>query len=132
MIAKKSASKSQKIATAPSETAGTGTPFDQILAVEQQEKERMQIEIDAMRKAEEETRQSCAKKEGEVEQELREKAKEELKRYKEEALSPLLKIAEGEAAEAAKRLEELYRKNAEPLADTMTKKFLESPSLLSV
>jgi len=132
MIAKKSASKSQKLATTPAEPTKGGTPFDQILATEQQEKERAQIEIDAMRKVEEETRQSCAKKECEMEQELREKAKEDLKKYKEETLSPLLKIAEGEAAEAAKRLEELYKKNAESLTDTIAKKLTEPTSLLSL
>ena len=132
MIAKKSASKSQKTATAPAEMAKGDTPFDQILTTEQREKERAQIEIDAMRKVEEETRQSCAKKESESEQELREKAKDDLKKYKEETLSPLLKIAEGEAAEAAKRLEELYGKNAESLAEEITKKLTAPTSLLSL
>ncbi|MDD3896270.1 MAG: hypothetical protein PHU04_00275 [Candidatus Peribacteraceae bacterium] len=132
MIAKKSASKSQKIATNPAETAQGDTPFDQIIATEQREKARVQIEIDAMRKAEEESRQSCAKKEYEAEQELREKAKGDLKKYKEETLSPLLKIAEGEAAETAKHLEALYGQNAEPLAERLVKKLMEPASLLNV
>ena len=58
-------------------------------------------------------------------------AKEDLKKYKEETLSPLLKIAEGEAAETAKRLEELYKKKAEPLADDIARKLTEPTSLLN-
>lgn len=128
MNATKSASKSQKTATISAEPGKGGTPFDQILSAEQQEKIRVQTEIDAMRKVEEETRQSCAKKESDTEVELKEKAKAELMVFKDEELAPILKAAESDAAKECEKLEELYKKNAEALAKETAKKLITSDS----
>lgn len=116
-----SAKASGKTATA----AGSGSnPFDQIVALEKQENERVAKEIEAMQAEEDQAKQERIKKEEEADQQLKDEAKEALKGYREEELTPILKQAESDAASHVSTLSSAYEKNgkdlAKKLADQMT------------
>jgi len=122
-----SASKSQQTGTA---TVGS-TPFDAIVALEEQEKKRVQKELDAMQEAENTARQTCEKKETEAEQELRDAAKADLKEYKTKELSPILKKGEKDAEAHCKKLEEASAAKADKLAVELAEKLANEDSLLA-
>lgn len=85
-----SASQSQK------STSGA-SPFDQIAALELREKERLEIEIAGMQREKDEVFASVQKKEEQATEELKVKAKQELKQYSESELSKILTDAQKEA-----------------------------------
>jgi len=124
----KSASKSQKTTNDPRATAGKDNPFQQILVLEQAEQERVQKEKNGMEEEENQAQQACEKREATAEQEQKEKAKKELKKYKEDDLAPMLEVAEGDAAERVKQLEQQYEKNADALAQKLAGKLMEDDS----
>lgn len=111
----KSATESQKT----EKSTGADTPFAHIIALEQQEQERVQKEISAMQEEEQNARQACAKREAAMEEELRIKAKDELKEYREKELAPILKMAEADAARRTKELETHFAKQSEELAQEL-------------
>jgi hypothetical protein len=111
-------------------SASGKTPFDEILLLEEREKARVQKEIEAMQKAEQEMEQTCAKKEAEAEQKLKEAAKAELKEFREKELSTILKDAEVKAAKKCKKLEEAFAESSAKLAKKMADDLLEAPDFL--
>ena len=121
-----SASKSQQTGTSSTATA----PFDAIVALEEQEKKRVQVELDALQDAEIAARQTCEKKEVEAEQALKEAAKEDLKKFREKELPPILKKGEKNADAACKKLDEAYKSQSDKLAKSLAEQLAKSDSPL--
>lgn len=88
---------STQTAQGDQKTASGTSPFNQITELEQREKVRVEKEISAMQKEKEDVSQSVAKKENAAAEELKVKAKEELKEYSENDLKQILTKASKEA-----------------------------------
>ena len=94
------------------QNSSTGTsPFTQIQELEKREKERSEKEVIAMQKEKEEVSQSIAKKEAQSTEELRGRAKGELKEYSATALSQILQTAKEDAENKVQSVEEKTKKN---------------------
>lgn len=88
---------STQTAQGDQKTASGTSPFDQITELEQRENARIEKEISAMRKEKEEVTQSVSVKEETAYEEMKAKAKQELKEYSNTELKAMLHTAEEEA-----------------------------------
>jgi len=116
------ASTSEKNATG---SGGGTTPFDQIAAREQQEESRVQKEIEAMERENDNAEKVSMQREAQADQENSETAKKELKHYAETELSQILRQKDQESKQECASLESSYNQKAPDivrnLVDTMTK-----------
>lgn len=87
-------------------TAIGSSPFDQIAALEQSEKQRMETEFAGMQSEKEEVSASVQKKEEQATEEMRQKAKQELKTYSENDLSEILSSTGKDAEKECAAIEE--------------------------
>lgn len=97
-------------ATGSQKSASGTSPFDQITALEEQEKARVEKEISAMAKEKNEVSASLQKKEDEASEEYREKAKKDLKEYSEKELTKIINAAKKDAEQEGGKLEKEYAK----------------------
>ena len=107
-----------------------GAPFDAICTLEKEEAERRELEIAAMQTEEQEVRSSVDRKTKEGDQELRNKAKEELKEFRETELSTLIRAGAAEAAKEAEEIEASCKSTLPTVIETLVEQALD-PSLLT-
>ncbi len=95
-----------------SQNSSTGTsPFTQIQELEKREKQRCEKEVVAMQKEKEEVSQAIVKKEAQATEELKNKAKAELKKYSEKELTQILSQATTDAQGEVSSVESHAKKN---------------------
>ncbi|MDP6561352.1 MAG: hypothetical protein QF793_00325 [Candidatus Peribacteraceae bacterium] len=87
------------------------SPFTQIQELEKREKERSEKELAAMQVEKEEVTQSIAKKEAQATEELKGKAKAELKEHSEKELTKILSAATKEAESEVATIESQGKKS---------------------
>lgn len=120
-----SANQSGKTGVGTSTTEpGRATPFDQISALEQSESARVEREMHSFEEERKQAAKALQDKQEREEQELRAKAQEELRVFREKELSGILEEAQGRAAEERKELETSCKKQEKEvvshLVTTMT------------
>lgn len=126
-----SATTSGKTATATSGQSGSGiNPFDQIVALEKAENERAGTEISALQAEEGKRKEEYNLQEEEADQESKGEAKDDLKKYRETELIPILKQAETDATSNCDKLNAAYEKNGKDLAKKLADQMTSSDSPL--
>ena len=98
---------------------GSSSPFDQIAALEAAEAERLQKELRAMEEEKREVVQALQEKDEQVDTEMKEAAREELKAFRESDLNPIVKKADADGEEEASTLESAYEKKEKGLVDEL-------------
>lgn len=121
---------SSKTAISSGKSTGGSSPFDEIVALEKQEAERTETELEAMRKEKQEVSQALAKKVQQSEEEMKNAAKEELKVFKEKDLTVILNEAENQAKDRCAQLEKKYDAVSQTLISGLTERVLDSKSPL--
>lgn len=116
--------------TAQAQNSGSTTsPFDQIATLEAAEAARIEKECSAMQKEKDEVMHSVNTKEQQGYDEMKDKAKAELKQYSEQELNSILSTAQSEAEAECNALEQEAGKRKAALVSDLTKKAAD-PSLL--
>lgn len=94
------------------QNSSTGTsPFTQIQELEKREKQRIEKELAAMQKEKEEVSQAVVKKEIQSTEELKEKARAQLKEYSEKELTQILSTATADAESDVSSIESKAKRN---------------------
>lgn len=125
-----SATGSQKASSGSAGTTGGSTPFDQITQLEAKEKQRVQKEIAAMALERSEVEKAVDEKTFQAEEELKIKAGEELKSYRETDLSATLMQAKEEATKESSALEDRWNANHQQATDQLIGKMIQEDSPL--
>ena len=106
--------------TQTTQNSSTGTsPFTQIQECEKQEKERTDKELNALQEENAEVTQSIAKKEVQATEDLKSKAKTELKEYSAAELTVILSDAKKEADEEVERIKSHAEKQESAVVDEL-------------
>lgn len=105
-------------------------PFDEITHMEAQEKARAKKEIAAMEQERAEVEKAVAEKQAQAEEELKGKARTELKEYKETELAQILQNAEKEAERRCDALEKTFEANKVAAAKELVAAMTNPDSLL--
>ena len=106
--------------TQTTQNSSTGTsPFTQIQECEKQEKERTDKELNALQEENAEVSQSIAKKEVQATEDLKSKAKTELKEYSAAELTVILSDAKKEADEEVERIKSHAEKQESAAVDEL-------------
>lgn len=114
----------------PTQNSGkSASPFDQIKELERREKERTEKELDAMLKEKEEVSQAVAKKEEQSSEEMKAKAKEELKAYSESELTQIVANGQEEAEKECTALESSYKNKKEAAVSLLLEKAKDPTAL---
>lgn len=116
------------MASASGKSATGSNPFDQIVALEEQEKQRVDKELAAMNDEKQQVAQSLSAKLETAETEMRDEAKAGLKEYREQELSKLLKDAEQSAKQRGEELKKSYESRSQGLIDELANSLLEAHS----
>ena len=104
-----------------------GTPFDDLVSLEQQEAQRVQKELDALQREREEIEAAIDEKEKKAEEELRKTAKEELRRMREEDVTTMMMKAKAEAEQTSSSLQQSATTKAPQVIDTLVKHVTDNP-----
>jgi 2-succinyl-5-enolpyruvyl-6-hydroxy-3-cyclohexene-1-carboxylate synthase len=105
-----------------SQNSSSGTsPFTQIQELEKREKKRCEVEVVAMQKEKEDVSQAIAKKEAQATEELKGKAKAELKKYSEKELTQILSQATEDAHTEVGNVESNAKKNESSAVEELVK-----------
>ena len=124
------ASGSQKTGATVSGKTRDSTPFDQITKLEKEEQLRVQKELDAMEREQEEVEKAVAEKTIKAEEELKKNASEELKQYKEQQLTKILNEATKEAEKCTNELEAAYDQHGNKAAAYLVSTMKHADSFL--
>ena len=125
-----SPARSQKTSSGITSAIGGSTPFDQITQLEAQEKERVQKEIAAMEVERGEVEKAVNEKTFQAEEDLKLKAGEELKDYRENELSEILTAAKDEAEKNIRKLEEHCKAKEKSATQLLVQKMIQDDSHL--
>ncbi|MCA9370342.1 MAG: hypothetical protein KC680_00070 [Candidatus Peregrinibacteria bacterium] len=116
--------------TQTTQNSGKSTsPFDQIKELERREKERVDKELSALQKEKEDAVQSIAKKEEQSAEEMKLKAKQELKAYSENELTSIVTQGNTEALEECETLEAGFKGKKAAAVDMLVAKAKDAESL---
>ena len=100
------------------------TPFDQIVALEQQEKERVERELEAMEKERNTLTATLAEEVKEAEKDLREAAQKEVEQWQKEDMQQIVQAAEAEASKETEALKKQYEQKKDPLIKKLASSLL--------
>jgi hypothetical protein len=105
-------------------------PFQAIQDLETAEEQRFAKEVEDMRKEEIELQESLAAKEASAEASARSEVEKELQEFETRDLPPILKKAETDAIHDMKRIDEVFAKNKDVVANSLIEQCTEGAFLL--
>lgn len=111
---------STQTAQGDQKTASATSPFDQITELEKRENERVEKELAGLNAETEQKKAEIVKKEEEEKEQLRQKAKQDLKKYSETELSAVLADAKSASEKECKDLKSKADNNQASLVSKLT------------